>query len=754
MKPLLAACVFVSLVGGLATGSAQQAWHLAEGPLKTRWTKEVSPNNALPEYPRPQMVRREWRSLNGIWDLAITSKEASQPTGFTPILVPYPVESALSGVRRTITEKDRLWYRRQFEVPRKWTGQRVWLHFGAVDFETMVWVNDQRIGEHQGGYDGFSFDITDALKPSGPNELKVAVWDPTDAGPYARGKQVRKPDQGIFYTACSGIWQTVWLEPVPAAGIAELRITPDVDAGCVRLVVKGRKAAAGQTVEVSVLAGGKVVSHGTGKPDEETALNLPNAHLWSPDDPYLYDLKVILKDGGKAVDSVGSYLGMRKVALGKDEKGVTRIFLNNRPFFMLGPLDQGFWPDGIYTAPTDAALRSDIEITRKLGFNMARKHVKVEPERWYYWADKLGLLVWQDMPAGDRFIGDRDPDITRSPESARQFEAELEALVHGRYNHPSIVMWVVFNEGWGQYDTARLSRWVKSLDPSRLVNNASGWADRGVGDVHDMHNYPGPGSPKPESDRAAVLGEFGGLGFRVDGHTWAGKTWGYRGMGSREKLTRQYAKLLRGVYGLKADPGLSAAVYTQTTDVEYEGNGLLTYDREVVKMDPATVLAANLGKLGPEPKTTVLAPTAKEQEVKWRYTTEQPRENWIKPEFDVSNWREGSAGFGTQGTPGALVRTEWRTGDIWLRRQFELSNLPSAEVSLRIHHDDDVEIYINGVLAYKSGGASSDYDDYEITPEGRGALKQGQNIIAVHCHQRGGGQYIDVGMTDLAPTQH
>jgi hypothetical protein len=418
---------------------------------------------------------------------------------------------------------------------------------------------------------------------------------------------------------------------------------------------------------------------------------------------------------------------------------------------MAGPLDQGFWPDGLYTAPTDEALRYDIEMTKKLGFNMARKHVKVEPDRWYYWCDKLGLLVWQDMPSGDKFISPAQPDITRAPASSQQFETELQALIETHYNHPSIVMWVVFNEGWGQYETPRLAKLAKDLDPSRLVNSASGWADRKVGDVFDMHSYPGPASPKPEETRAAVLGEFGGLGFKVDGHTWAGKTWGYRGMENREKLTRQYVKLLRGVYALKDSPGLSAAVYTQTTDVEYEGNGLMTYDREVVKMPIATVAAANRGQFPPEPAKTVLSPTAQADAVTWRYTTQKPDAAWFKPEFDAASWTEGRAGFGTEGTPGAVIGTEWKTPDIWLRREFTSQSGDFHDLALLMNHDEDAEVYINGVIASKVKGHIPSYEEFSLSPEATKALKPGKNILAVHCHQTTGGQYIDVGLIDYQP---
>jgi beta-galactosidase/beta-glucuronidase len=572
------------------------AWQPGDGPLKTRWAADVSPEKVHPEYPRPQFVRSEWFNLNGLWDLAITPKDTSAPSSFdTQILVPFPVESALSGVMRPVTENDRLWYRRRFELPPIWRGRRIILNFGAVDFETTVLVNGKEVGRHRGGYDGFGFDITDALKLEGVNELLVSVWDPTDAGTQPRGKQVRRP-HSIWYTSTSGIWQTVWLEAVTAAHFTGLIITPDIDHGCVKVKPMTTTMLAGGTVQLVVRDGNTRVAAVSGSPGTEMVLPIKAPKLWSPEQPHLYGLEAHLKLGTHTLDSVGSYFGMRKISLGKDKKGFTRLMLNNQPYFQFGPLDQGFWPDGLYTAPTDDALRFDIVMTRKLGFNLARKHVKVEPDRWYYWCDKLGLLVWQDMPSGDKYIGGRDPDITRSPESAAEFEQELKALVEGRRNHPCIVMWVPYNEGWGQWDTSRVVERLRSLDPSRLVDNASGWSDRGTGDVNDMHKYPGPGAPEPEEKRAIVLGEFGGLGLPVHGHTWqAEKNWGYRSYTNSAALTSAYLDLVAKLFPLIEEKGLSAAVYTQTTDVEIEVNGLMTYDRELVKMEWEKIAEANHG---------------------------------------------------------------------------------------------------------------------------------------------------------------
>ncbi len=585
------------LMGALSTASgAAQAtgWQPKQGPLSTRWTAEVSPSSVHPEYPRPQMVREEWQSLNGLWQYAIRPTSASAPEERYDgeILVPFSITSALSGVMTEVGPENTLWYRRSFRVPDAWRSGRVLLHFGAVDWSAVVWVNGTRVGGHEGGYTPFSFDISPALTDSGDQELVVSVWDPTDAGFQPRGKQVRNP-HGIWYTPTTGIWQTVWLEAVPDSYIESIRITPDLDAGAFRLSVTTQGASRPLTIRAEALDG-DVVATTSSEPGGELELKIADPKLWSPDSPFLYDLRLTLVGAGRTIDTVRSYCGMRKISLGKGSDGILRLFLNGKPLFQYGPLDQGFWPDGIYTAPTDEALRHDIEVTKQLGFNMIRKHVKIEPDRWYYWTDKLGVLVWQDMPSGDAYIRPNQPDITRVAQSAYHYERELKELIDNRYNHPSIVMWVPFNEGWGQFDTGRLARWIGKYDPSRLVDSASGWADRGVGDVYDIHAYPGPRAPAIEPYRAIVLGEFGGLGLPLKGHTWQSEdNWGYRSFEDAQALTEAYLDLLEKLKPLIADRGLAAAVYTQTTDVEIEVNGLMTYDREIIKMDPAKVRQAN-----------------------------------------------------------------------------------------------------------------------------------------------------------------
>lgn len=564
---------------------------MAESPLKTCWAKDVSPENALPEYPRPQMVRRDWKNLNGLWELEITSVKNGLPENFSSkILVPYPVESALSGIGKRVDETERIWYRRIFKIPSKWNKKRILLHFGAIDWESEVFIDGHKLGLHRGGYDAFCYDITDALSGKKDHEIIVGVWDPSDQGSQAHGKQKKNPRR-IFYTPTSGVWQTVWLEPVSDVYIKDIKIFPDVDGGRLRLKAEIEGHKDGKRIKCEAFSDGASIADFTGLPGEETILSIPDARLWSPEDPYLYDFKLsLLDEEGKILDMIDSYFAMRKTSLGKDEKGITRLLLNNKFIFQLGPLDQGFWPDGLYTAPTDTALRYDIEVMKEMGFNMVRKHVKIEPDRWYYWCDRLGLLVWQDMPNAKN----------STAEEKAQFELELERLILGRFNHPSIIMWVPFNEGWGQYDSARITEKIKDMDPTRLVNHASGWHDQGVSDIHDVHSYPDPKCPYPEETRAAVLGEFGGLGFNVTDHTWKEEGWGYDLLQNPEGLVRRYENLMANLLPMVQSPGLSAAVYTQITDIETENNGLLTYDRAVNKMGADTVALANAGYLPPQ----------------------------------------------------------------------------------------------------------------------------------------------------------
>jgi len=559
--------------------------------LKTQWADSVSADNVHPEYPRPQMVRDSWQNLNGLWDYAITAKtQENAPESYQgEILVPFPIESDLSGVAKGVSASELLWYRRTVELQP--SDNRVLLHFGAVDWDATVYVNGTEVGSHRGCYDPFSFDITDALNDSGQQEIIVRVFDPTDDHTQPRGKQVNS-QEGIWYTPTTGIWQTVWLETVPQHYISGFRIVPDIDNSTLKVTVQ---VAGADSAGVKAVAsdGDTSIAEVSGSSGETLTLNIPEAKLWSPESPFLYDLKLSLLDGDAVVDSVDSYFGMRKIEMMRDSNGHLRIALNGTPVFNYGLLDQGFWPDGLYTPPTDEALYYDIEITRQLGFNVIRKHVKVEPARWYYHADRMGILVWQDMPSGDKNMKFGEGDMERTPDAAAQFELEYQRMVDYLYNYPSIVMWVVFNEGWGQYDTVRVTEFAQSLDDTRIINSVTGWTDMGVGDVHDIHSYPGPEMPPESPGRGLVLGEFGGLGLPVDGHMWKSDFWGYRAYDTVEELTKAYRDLIEKLCPMIADEGLCAAIYTQTTDVETEANGMMTYDRAVIKMDVDTVRELN-----------------------------------------------------------------------------------------------------------------------------------------------------------------
>jgi len=557
-------------------------WQPQTPPLSTPWTAEVSPTHVLPEYPRPQLVRSRWLNLNGEWQFEAAVEGETPPVGQNlgkAILVPFPIESALSGIMR---HHDRMWYRRTFTIPSEWTGEHVLLNFGAVDWEATVYVNGQLVGSHRGGYDAFSLDITDQLN-GGLNELIVNVYDPTNAANPPLGKQ-RLNGTGIWYTPASGIWQTVWLEPVPAAHITGLKLTPDLDQQAVQLLVSGEGLGA-YTIEASVWHSSTLVASATGSVSSPMTISIPAPHLWSPDDPFLYDVQVDLKLGSTVVDHISSYFGMRKIGLERIDQYM-RLLLNNQFVFQIGVLNQGYWPDGIYTAPTDEALRFDLEQAKALGYNLVRLHMKVEPARWYYWADKLGLMVWQDMPAM------RDGH-TPSEEDRVQFEVELKEMIDERSNSPAIVMWVLFNESWGQYDTTRLTSLIKSWDPSRLVDSASGWRDEGIGDVVDRHIYVEPAAPQPEANRASVLGEFGGLGLKIVGHTWGIVGYAYEWHTNGASLQDRYVSFIPHLQDLMHNSGLSAAVYTQLVDVEGERTGWLTYDRVVTKIDATALRAAH-----------------------------------------------------------------------------------------------------------------------------------------------------------------
>ena len=616
-KRIIASFAALLAVAGML--SAQQ-WAPAGDRIKTKWADEVSPTNAHPEYPRPQMVRQDWQSLNGLWDYAITPKSQPCPRSFDgKILVPFAIESSLSGVGRTFTADDALWYKTTFSVPSAWKGKRLMLNFEAVDWKAEVFVNDIKIGSHTGGYTHFSFDVTPYLK-SGANSLVVRVEDATDNDFQPRGKQVSKPN-GIWYTAVSGIWQSVWIEPVAPAHITDYNVVSSIKDKAINVSVDAAGTQEGDVIKVFLLDGGigystetanaakpaadglyAVLASGMTVPGGSVTLNVASPKLWSPDSPYLYGLDIQILRNGKIVDRVASYTAMREVGAYRKNGNTKLMGLNGEGIFQLGPLDQGWWPDGLYTAPTDEALKFDIQKTKDFGFNMIRKHIKVEPDRWFYYCDQLGIIVWQDMPSfavskrwGMYYYGEGE-DWPASPEAKSNYYKEWTEIINQVKKFQCIAVWVPFNEAWSQFDTKDVVAYTKKLDPTRLVNQSSGgnW-EEGVGDILDNHHYPYPAFRMWDKNMINVLGEYGGIGLPIEGHLWqADKNWGYVQYKNGDEVLAEYTGFAEQLKQL-IKQGCSAAVYTQTTDVEIEVNGLMTYDRKVIKMDEKKLRAVNEG---------------------------------------------------------------------------------------------------------------------------------------------------------------
>ena len=606
--------VLAAAVAGCGKKAVEETWAPVEIPIQTAWSAEVSPENAHPEYPRPQLVREKWASLNGLWDYAVVAADAPQPKQWDgQILVPFCIESSLSGVGRRVSSEEALWYSTTFKVPSDWKKQRVMLNFEAVDWAADVYVNDQLAGHHTGGYTAFSFDVTPYLKSRGKQRLVVKVLDATNCGEQPSGKQVTNPS-GIWYTPVTGIWQSVWIEPVRTAAVTSYLAVPDVDAGAVDVTVYADGTTEKDRVEIWLREGGvgynaddpgetSTVAFASVVPGKPVRLTVTDPKLWSPESPFLYELEFQLKQGKKVVDEVRGYTALRKSSEVVDSAGFKRMGLNNEPYFQYGPLDQGWWPDGLYTAPTDEALKFDLVKTKDFGFNMIRKHIKVEPARWYYWADVLGIVIWQDMPSiGGTRGGHWEMWKWASPEDDRDLTETAKATYYKEWgeiiaqlrNHPSIVAWVPFNESWSQFDTEKVVEFTRSCDPTRLINSASGGNSYPVGDIFDSHNYPNPQMKFTSGGRQIdVLGEYGGIGWPVEGHLWqADKNWGYIEYKSGEDVLQQYSVYAEDLIGI-IQKGVSAAVYTQTTDVEGEVNGLMTYDRKIVKMDENRLRAVN-----------------------------------------------------------------------------------------------------------------------------------------------------------------
>ena len=702
------------------------------------------------------MKRQEWMNLNGVWKYFKRSAinynyERSKASFSKAILVPFPVESALSGIMDKSYSANRRathMYRRTFSLPEAFSGKNILLHFGAVDWRCYVYVNGQLAGTHDGGSDPFSFDITSFLQEGSEQELQVAVWDPTNGG-QPNGKQSISPS-GIWYTPNSGIWQTVWLEPVSPTHIESYEPIPDIDNSNVSIKVK---TSASCSVTLTVKDGDNTIVEQTGPSDQTFTLPIPSAKLWSPDEPNLYDLEISAKEQGQEVDKVTGYFGMRKFSRAMID-GHPAVLLNNKPLYMYGPLDQGWWPDGLLTPPSYEAMVYDLQVMKDFGMNMVRKHIKLENDLWFEWCDRHGLVVWQDMPSGcgSGAIGNIEYAM-------QNFYRENEELIEATRHHPCIGAWVVWNEGWGQHaerGMAHTMRAVNSVmnanhDPGRFVHAVTGWVDVEMGDFLDVHSYPSPGAAtNAVNERVASCGEFGGINLFIENHMWAGSDVNYTTVEDAETYANLYDRYTDRLGELQQEKGLWMSVYTQITDVEQECNGILTYDRKVMKVSPAQQQMMRdkiLRTINYRYKdvTTVVPAGDENSSIQWKYTTTEPAADWFTTDFAASGWKTGSAGFGGGG------RTPWSSSDIWIRRtfkinSFDMSRLP--DLRLWLFHDEDAEIYINGLLAAKMTGYNTKYEAWPLLPEAQQSLKfdGSDNVIAIHCKQTTGGQFIDCGL--------
>ena len=754
----------ISAAAAVAALACAASYTQAPAPIKTVWGEKVTPENAWREYPRPQMVRANWTNLNGLWQYAVTKNAPGCPAKWDgEILVPFVIESSLSGVGRLVEPDEMLWYKRSFDADVK-PGERLLLHFEQVDFRAMVYVNGRELCiPHEGGQMPFSYDVTDFVK-KGANELVVAVWDPTASFIGSFGKQSFKP-RGCFYTRSSGIGGTVWLETVPAVHIANYKVTPDIDKGtvCFKFDVAGGGFA---KPEVNVTVAGTTAR----TKDGVAVVKMPAGFkLWSPESPALYDFTATC--GG---DAVKGYFGMRKIEVKKDASGVLRIFFNNKPRFLIGTLDQGWWPDGLLTPPSDEAMAYDIKKLKEMGYDMMRKHIKVEPRRYYYLCDKLGILVMQDMPSGS---GDK-------VQRYGFYRRELKEMIDHLYNVPSIVSWIPYNESWGQpgaFLTHATLVWTQKYDPSRIVDGPSGWNDYEGGKAHgkttshkpagveeaadlvDRHDYgKQPGMFALNDRRASFLGEFGGIGCRVDGHLWTDKAWGYGGTGkdvNRKAVQDKFISLMDHVAN-HAMHGLAGSVYTQTTDVEGEINGLITYDRKVVKFDEKALAEVHervrkAAELGAMPRETKVFARRLDPDVNaWAWTTVAPAAGWERPGFDDSAWARSAGGFGSASIlkdhPHAKGATKWETPAIWLRRHFTYTK-PAGRIlqaTIDMFHDEDAEVYLNGERILSVKGYNTNWTPFAIPAKTFAAtVKEGDNVIAVKVTQQVGGQFIDLGLS-------
>ncbi len=741
-----------------------QTWAPVPGQIMTNWANDVTPENVWKEYPRPQMVRTDWLNLNGLWDFEITNRDTNKIVinYARKILVPFCVESALSGIKETITGKQQMIYRRYFTAPSHWNQKHLILHFEAVDYETKVWVDGKYVGIHKGGYDHFQFDIVGFLNKDEKHEIKLVVWDPTNEGSQPIGKQALPSIRNrTKYTATSGIWQTVWLEPTNEVAIQNLKIIPNIDNGTISLQTKIVGATQGTRIKIQAFDQGKEIASSIAAIGEPVSLQLNQPKLWSPSTPFLYDLKLSLIKDGKVLDEVSSYFGMRKISMGRDKEGYMRILLNNEIIYQLGPLDQGYWPDGILTPASDKALRYDIAYLKKIGANMDRMHMKVQPERWYYHCDQLGILVWQDMVSPTKFID------TKSNLNPSDFELEHNVTVDQLYNHPSIIQWVLFNESWGQYDTERLTAALKAKDPTRLVINASGWHDKKVGDIRDFHDYtihPAIALVNKNDDRAMVLGEAGGIDLLIPGHLWTPDLKGENKIKtdwaldfkkgivkSTDELIEKYKILLDDLFQLKKH-GLNAVVYTQISDVEDEISGWMTYDRKMSKLPETTFAALHEQFFKPTLTGKYILPLSMNTAQQWNYSFTAPSNDWIK-NTTIADFKLGEAPFGIESKIVPKVNTTWNSKSLFLSKEFTLTALP-AKLSLIACNTGITDVYINGAYVMQFNNFLKNDPEVKISEtilsdEAMKLLKVGVNQLSLKFNFSSAGKpvyYYDFGI--------
>ena len=743
----------------LATMLVQTRWDSSD-----IWLRREFEIKRLPEHPALMIFHDEDAQvyLNGLWDYALTKDEQETPAEYAgKILVPFCIESPLSGVGKRI-KTEHIWYRRTFELPETWRlglhggpSHRMLLHFGGADWEAVCWVNGQKVGTHRGGYAPFCFDITDALIRGNEQEIVVRVWDPIDGFKYPQGKQRR--NRPSHYESSSGIWQTVWLEPVAAVSIENLKLTPDIDRGVLKIEPTVRGDAANCTIEVTVLDETTEVVKKSGSATDPLELKLNQPKLWSPDRPFLYGFKGRLVRNGRTLDNMDGYFAMRKIEIAPDKKWINRILLNGKQIFQMGPLDQSYWPESVFTPPSEEAMVWELQYLKDVGCNMVRLHVTTNPDRWYYACDRIGLLVWQDFVCGKR--DSRYEDM--SDADAAEWRREQREMVDALYNHPSIVMWVVFNEAWNQHRTEDHTRWIMDYDPSRLVSVASGWQDvPGLGHIRDMHDYsthPSIPLPATEPKRAVVLGECGGFNCIVTGHNWHGEVQPEKtdnndwvqdikrpryDMG--DSLTEHYVALVEDLRLLQTE-GLCGAVYTQSTDMKREQNGYLAFDRRVSKIDPAKLRTIHQRLFAAPPRLRCLLGGVTGGPVEWRYVTDTPPGEWTAPEYDDASWRQGHGPFGvTEGGQPALG-TRLDVKRFYLRKTFDLHDLPAgAAVRVRISgwfrgqlnlctiHLNGQAVAIDNTRHIQAGDRVSLFN---LHPEQLKMLHRGRNTLAVKVNR-------------------